>query len=63
MRKLIHESGSHARIEGDGGVQGETAPRLVKAGVNVLVSGSYVFKSKDPYATIHELKELEQIED
>ena len=63
LRKLIHESGSHALIEVDGGVQGETAPRLVKAGVNVLVSGSYVFKSKDPYATIHSLKELEQIED
>ena len=42
----------------DGGVQAETAPRLVKAGVDVLVSGSYVFKSTDPYATIHALKEL-----
>lgn len=63
LRKLIKESGSKALIEVDGGVQGETAPRLVKAGVNVLVSGSYVFKSKDPLATIHSLKELEQIED
>ena len=27
-------------------------------GVDVLVSGSYVFKSTDPYATIHALKEL-----
>lgn len=63
LRKLIKESGSQALIEVDGGVQGETAPRLVKAGVNVLVSGSYVFKSKDPLATIHSLKELEQIED
>ncbi len=57
------KSGSQALIEVDGGVQGETAPRLVKAGVNVLVSGSYVFKSEDPLATIHSLKELEQIED
>lgn len=58
LRKLIQESGSHALIEVDGGVQTETAPRLVKAGVDILVSGSYVFKAKDPIATIHSLKEL-----
>lgn len=60
LRKLIQESGSHALIEVDGGVQGETAPRLVQAGVDVLVSGSYVFKSPDPYATIHALKKLKR---
>ena len=58
LRKLIKESNSKALIEVDGGVQGETAPRLVEAGVDVLVSGSYVFKSNDPYKTIHYLKEL-----
>ncbi len=58
LRQMIDESGSHALIEVDGGVQAETAPRLVKAGVNVLVSGSYVFKSTDPLSTIHALKEL-----
>ena len=63
LKELIEKTGSKALIEVDGGVQQDTAPRLVEAGVDVLVSGSYVFKSKDPYATIHELKELEQIED
>lgn len=58
LRRLIAESGSSALIEIDGGVQGETAPRLVRAGADVLVSGSYVFKSKDLIATIHELKSL-----
>ena len=58
LRRLIDESGSKALIEVDGGVQGETAPRLVKAGVDVLVSGSYVFKSKTPERTIHELRAL-----
>ena len=58
LRKLIKESNSKALIEVDGGVQGETAPRLVEAGVDVLVSGSYVFKSNDPYKTIHDLTEL-----
>ena len=58
LRKLINEKGSHALIEVDGGVQGETAPRLVDAGVDVLVSGSYVFKSNTPEAVIHSLREL-----
>ena len=62
LRQLIKESGSHALIEVDGGVQAETAPRLVKAGVNVLVSGSYVFKSTDPLSTIHALRELKQLD-
>lgn len=58
LRKLIDESGSKALIEVDGGVQGETAPRLVAAGVDVLVSGSYVFRAQDPHATIKQLKAL-----
>ena len=58
LRRLINDSGSHALIEVDGGVQGETAPRLVAAGVDVLVSGSYVFKSKNPEQTIRELRSL-----
>ena len=58
LRQLISESGSKALIEVDGGVQGETAPRLVTAGVDVLVSGSYVFKSPTPEQTIRELKGL-----
>lgn len=56
--QLITQSGSHALIEVDGGVQGETAPRLVKAGADVLVSGSYVFKSQNPEQTIAELRKL-----
>ena len=58
LRRLIAESGSRALIEVDGGVQGETAPRLVEAGVDVLVSGSYVFKSPTPEQTILGLKSL-----
>ena len=63
LRKLIKDSHSNALIEVDGGVQAETAPRLAKAGVNVLVSGSYLIKSTDPISTIHALKELKQPED
>lgn len=56
LRKMVDESGSHALIQIDGGVQAETAPLLVEAGANVLVSGSYIFKAADPIATIHSLK-------
>ena len=58
LRQLIEREGSKALIEVDGGVQAETAPRLVEAGVDILVSGSYVFKAADPKATIHSLKHL-----
>ena len=58
LRRLIAESGSQALIEVDGGVQAETAPRLVEAGVDVLVSGSYIFKSPTPEAVIRQLRQL-----
>lgn len=58
LRQMIDESGSRALIEIDGGVQKETAPRLVAAGADVLVSGSYIFKAADPESVIKELKAL-----
>jgi ribulose-phosphate 3-epimerase len=58
LRKMIDEKGCKTLIEVDGGVQGETAPRLVAAGVDVLVSGSYVFGAKDPEAVIRGLRLL-----
>jgi len=57
LKSLIASTGSHALIEVDGGVQHEIAPRLKAAGADVLVSGSFVFKSSDPLAAIRELKE------
>jgi ribulose-phosphate 3-epimerase len=58
LRRMIDEKGCQTLIEVDGGVQEETAPRLVKAGVDVLVSGSYVFKSPTPEQTIRDLRNL-----
>lgn len=58
LHQMIDESGSRALIEIDGGVQKETAPRLVAAGADVLVSGSYIFKAADPESVIKELKAL-----
>ncbi len=58
LRKLIEKTGSQALIEVDGGVNSENAEQLVASGANVLVAGSFVFKSEDPMATIHNLKNL-----
>jgi ribulose-phosphate 3-epimerase len=58
LREMITRKGCQTLIEVDGGVQGETAPRLVAAGVDVLVSGSYVFGAKDPEQVIRDLRSL-----
>lgn len=58
LKKLIKETGSSALIQVDGGVQNETAPRLVAAGVDVLVSGSYVFGAANPHEKISQLRAL-----
>ena len=58
LRQLIAAKGCQTLIEVDGGVQGETAPRLVAAGVDVLVSGSYVFNAPQPEEVIHHLRTL-----
>ena len=48
LRQMISDTGSHALIEVDGGVNAQTAPRLAEAGVDVLVSGSYIFAADNP---------------
>ena len=58
LRQMIDKKGCKTLIEVDGGVQGETAPRLVEAGVDVLVSGSYVFGANDPEGVIRSLRSL-----
>lgn len=58
LRKMIEERHAHALIEVDGGVNEQTGRQLKEAGVDILVAGSNVFKSADPIATIHMLKNL-----
>ncbi|MCI6558216.1 MAG: ribulose-phosphate 3-epimerase [Prevotella sp.] len=58
LRKMIDQTERKVLIEVDGGVQQNTAPRLVEAGVDVLVSGSYVFKAADPKQVIANLRRL-----
>jgi ribulose-phosphate 3-epimerase len=56
LRRMIHERGLNTLIEIDGGVTVENAPSLFRAGADVLVAGNTVFKSANPKATIHTLK-------
>ncbi|WP_117879913.1 ribulose-phosphate 3-epimerase [Aureibaculum luteum] len=56
LKDLIEKSGSKALIEIDGGVNDKNAPKLVAAGADVLVAGSFVFKSENPTETIAGLK-------
>ena len=58
LKKLIIESNSHTLIEIDGGVNFETGKRLVDAGADALVAGSFIFNSTDPEANIKGLKKL-----
>jgi ribulose-phosphate 3-epimerase len=58
LKHLIDFSNSECQIEIDGGVTDKNANKLIEAGANVLVAGSYVFKSDDPTDTIKNLKKL-----
>ncbi|MDX1463808.1 MAG: ribulose-phosphate 3-epimerase, partial [Marinirhabdus sp.] len=58
LKKLIQEKGAATKIEIDGGVTNTNAAQLKQAGADVLVAGSYVFKSDDPTHTIADLKSL-----
>jgi len=55
---LIKKQNLEVLIEVDGGVNLETGQKLADAGVNVLVAGSFVFKSESPLDTIKALKNV-----
>lgn len=58
LKELILRRNSQAVIEIDGGVNYETGKRLLEAGADALVAGSFVFGAEDPVATIARLKAL-----
>jgi len=61
LKELILKKNSKALIEVDGGVDGDTALGLISAGVDVLVSGSYIFGSDNPSKTIAALKQSDPL--
>ncbi|WNG60928.1 ribulose-phosphate 3-epimerase [Archangium gephyra] len=56
LRSMMDARGLSTDIEVDGGINAETARRVVDAGATVLVAGSYVFGSKDYAAAIRSLR-------
>ncbi|MFB6342458.1 ribulose-phosphate 3-epimerase [Saccharicrinis sp. FJH2] len=58
LKLMIEEKGLNTLIEIDGGVNFDTAPKLLEHGADVLVSGSFVFSATDRFETIRKMKAL-----
>ena len=58
LRSMIDTSNSNCKIEIDGGVTDKNAKALIDAGADVLVAGSFVFRSENPTQTIQNLKQI-----
>ncbi|MEO4004409.1 ribulose-phosphate 3-epimerase [Flavobacterium sp. CAU 1735] len=58
LKEIINRNNASTLIEIDGGVTNQNARQLIEAGADVLVAGSYVFKTSDPIATIADLKKI-----
>ena len=56
VKKELKRIGSKAMIEVDGGVSPQNAGKLGKAGVDILVAGSAVFRAEDPAAAVTALR-------
>jgi len=57
LKAMITKAGASTLIEIDGGVDANNASALTKAGADVLVAGTTVFKAADPIAMIASLKQ------
>jgi ribulose-phosphate 3-epimerase len=58
LKELILRRNSKALIEVDGGVDTTNAGKLLEAGADILVAGSFIFGSENPAKTIEQLKNI-----
>jgi len=58
LKELIKRKKATTLIEIDGGVTDNNAKKLIDSGADVLVAGSFVFKSDEPLKTISSLKSI-----
>jgi ribulose-phosphate 3-epimerase len=58
LRRTIDERGLGVKLEVDGGINPSTVQEVAKAGVDIIVAGDAIFKSRDPGSAIRELKKL-----
>src|SRR5437764_10572907 len=56
VRALLDRAGNQAAVEIDGGIDVQTAARVVRAGARILVAGSAIFHTADPERATRELK-------
>lgn len=56
IKNKTEKLGLEIDIEVDGGINDQTARSVINAGANILVSGSYIFKSKDYSSAISKLR-------
>lgn len=57
VKKMIDASGLNVEIEVDGGIDPQTAPRVARAGANVLVAGSAIFAAGDPGHAVRTIRQ------
>lgn len=55
LKAMIEKSGRDILIEVDGGVKRENAEKVVRAGADVLVMGTGLFRADDPKAVVREV--------
>ena len=58
LKDIIGAANASTQIQIDGGVTDQNAKKLIDCGADVLVAGSFVFKSDDPIQTIANLKAM-----
>lgn len=58
LKAIINKKQANTLIEIDGGVNDKNAKKLIDAGADVLVAGSFVFKATNPTETIANLKKI-----
>ena len=58
LKKMIIKKNASTLIQIDGGVTDKNAKQLAEAGADILVSGSYIFRSENPTETIVALNNL-----
>lgn len=57
LNKFIYENSYEVDIEVDGGINEKTAKKVIDAGANILVAGSYITNSEDYVKAIKQLKQ------
>lgn len=58
LKTLLMEENSPAQIEIDGGIGLQNAESVLKAGVDILVSGNAIFNDQDPTSVINQYKQI-----